>query len=128
MVITVADADPESGAFLTPGSGIQNKLLRILGTGSQTLYFSGGLMTTFLVKSSIILCKLSQIFLFTSSKKIIYNFQFCDICGYNKKVEKIFFTPLFIVVAVFGPGMDKNQNPGSGMRNTDVNAILCLLG
>ncbi len=41
-------------------------------------------MTIVLVKSSIILCKLAYFFSFSSSKINIYNF--CDICGYKKKV------------------------------------------
>jgi hypothetical protein len=49
---SVADPDPGSGAFLTPGSGIG--FFRILDLGSQTPIFES-LVTIFWVKSSIIL-------------------------------------------------------------------------
>jgi hypothetical protein len=49
---SVADADPGSGAFLTPGSGIQNRFFP--DPGSRTHIFES-LLTIFWVKSSIIL-------------------------------------------------------------------------
>ncbi len=49
---SVADPDPGSGAFLTPGSGIRNRFFP--DPGSQTHIFES-LMTIFWVKSSIIL-------------------------------------------------------------------------
>ncbi len=52
---SVADPDPVSGAFLTPGSGIQNKIFP---------------EDNFLVKSYIILCKLAQNFFLHLPKKI----------------------------------------------------------
>jgi hypothetical protein len=64
-------ADPGSGisgAFLTPGSGIRNRFFfGIPDLGSQTYIFES-LMTIFGVESSIILCKLAQIFFFFSLK------------------------------------------------------------
>ncbi len=56
---SVADPDPGSGAFLTPGSGILNRFFpdpgsRISDPGSQTHIFES-LETIFWVKSSIIL-------------------------------------------------------------------------
>jgi hypothetical protein len=62
---SVADPDPGSGAFLTPGSGIG--FFRIPNLGSQTHIFEG-LVTIFWVKTSIILGKLGQIFFFSISK------------------------------------------------------------
>ncbi len=56
---SVADPDPGSGNFLTPGSGIRNMFFpdprsRILDPGSRTHVFES-LVTIFSVKSSIIL-------------------------------------------------------------------------
>jgi hypothetical protein len=54
---SVADPDPGSGAFLTPGSNIRNNFFsgsRISDPGSQTHIFES-LVTIFWVKSSIIL-------------------------------------------------------------------------
>ncbi len=56
---SVADPDPGSGAFLTPGSGIRNRIFP--DPGSQIHIFES-LVTIFWVKSSIILWKLAQIF------------------------------------------------------------------
>jgi hypothetical protein len=69
---SVADPDPGSGAFLTPGSRIRNRFFpeagsRISDPGSQTHIFEG-LVTIFWVKTSIILGKLGQIFFFSISK------------------------------------------------------------
>ena len=49
---SVADPDPGSGAFLTPGSGIRNRFFP--DPGSQ-IHNSESLLTIFWVKSSIIL-------------------------------------------------------------------------
>jgi hypothetical protein len=49
---SVADPDPGSGAFLTPGSGIRNRFFP--DPGSQDHIFKS-FLTIFLVKSSIIL-------------------------------------------------------------------------
>jgi hypothetical protein len=49
---SVADPDPGSGAFLTPGSGIRNRFFP--DPGSQTHTFES-LVTIFWAKSSIIL-------------------------------------------------------------------------
>ncbi len=51
MIISVADPDPGSGAFLTPGSGIRNRFFP--DPGSQTHIFEN-LLTIFWVESSII--------------------------------------------------------------------------
>jgi hypothetical protein len=56
---------------------------------NPNLYFESS-MTIFWIKSSIILCKLAQIFFYASKKN---NLQFCDICGYKKGGDK-FFSPL----------------------------------
>ncbi len=70
--LSVADPDPGSGAFLTPGSGIRYRFFpdpgsRISDPGSQDHIFKT-FLTIFLVKSSIILWKLAQIFFFSTSK------------------------------------------------------------
>jgi hypothetical protein len=51
-----------------------------------------------------------------------HNIQFCEICDYKKSVITNFFSPLSFVT-VFGSGirdpgsgMDKNQDPGSGIN------------
>jgi hypothetical protein len=73
---SVADPDPGSGAFWTPGpgSGIRNGF--IPDPGSQTHIFLS-LMTNFWEKSSIIL---AQIFFFSIS---IFNF--VKFSGYKKR-------------------------------------------
>ena len=57
IFISVADPDPGSGGFLTPGSGIRNVFFsgsRIPDPGSQD-HILKSFLTIFLVKSSIIL-------------------------------------------------------------------------
>ncbi len=62
---SVADPDPGSGAFLTPGSGIWNRFFP--DPGSQ-IHIFGSILKIFWVKTSTILWKLAQIFFFTISK------------------------------------------------------------
>jgi hypothetical protein len=62
---SVADPDPGSGAFITPGSGIRNSFFPDLG--SQSHIFES-LLTIFWVKSYLILWKLAQIISFSMSK------------------------------------------------------------
>ncbi len=61
---SVADPDPGSGAFLTPGSGIRNRFFRI--PDPKTIFLRA--FWQFFGKSSIIVCKLAQIFFFSTSK------------------------------------------------------------
>ncbi len=76
---------------------------------------------------------------FSSTLKKWNNLQFCEICGYIKRYDKIFFSPLsFVPVFGFrireprsvirnprsgirdtGYGMGKNQDPGSGINIPD---------
>ncbi len=65
LTTSVADQDPGSGAFFTPGSGIRNRFFP--DPGSQTHIFES-LVTIFWVKSSIILWKLAKIFFFRLPK------------------------------------------------------------
>ena len=65
IMSSVADPDPGSDAFLTPGSGIRKRFFPDLG--SQIHIFES-LVTIILVKSYIILWKLAQIFFFSTSK------------------------------------------------------------
>jgi hypothetical protein len=62
----VADPDPGSGAFLSPGPGIRNRFS--LDPGYQTHIFQS-FAIIFRIKSSIILCELAYIFFFTFFKK-----------------------------------------------------------
>ncbi len=88
--ISVADPDPGSGAFLTPGSGIS--FFRIPDLRSQTHMFES-LVTIFWVESSIILCNWHNFILCQFKIKTIFNFV---IIVATKKVRQlIFFTPLF---------------------------------
>ncbi len=97
IYFSVADPDPGSGAFLTPGPGSQNHIFE-------------SLMAIFCIESYITLWKLAI--------QTQNNFQFCEICGYKKGMTKHFFSPLSFV-AVFGSGIGKNQDPGSGINISD---------
>ncbi len=111
LITSVADPDPGSGPFLTPGSGIRNRFFPY--PGYQTHIFEG-LVTIFWVKSSTILWKLAQIF--SSAFQKLNNLQFCEICDYKKRYgNKFFSTPLFCsCFEIRDPiyGMGKNQDPG----------------
>ncbi len=72
-ILSVADPDPGSGAFLIPGSGIRNRFVRIPHLGSQTHIF-GSLVTIFWVKGTIILSVLAQSFSSPAQNKIIFNY------------------------------------------------------
>jgi hypothetical protein len=65
LTSSAADTDPGSGAFLTPVSGIRERFFP--DPGSQAHIFES-LVKILWVKSTIILCKLAQTFVFTSSK------------------------------------------------------------
>ncbi len=52
---------------------------------------------------------------FSSPEPKLCNFLFCEICGYKKGI-KTNFPPSFVVVR---SGIDKNQDPGSGI-NTGI--------
>jgi hypothetical protein len=66
---------------------------------------------------------MAQIFFFSISK--INNVQFCEILGYKKRYNNTFFSPLSFV-PVFGSGMGKNQDPGSGINIPDLQHLLTL--
>jgi hypothetical protein len=97
-------ADPGSG-HLTPGSEID--FFRILDPGSQTHIFES-LMTIFWVESSIILCKLTQIFFSQFKINIIFSFV---IFGATKTGRTTHFCHPSLV-AVFGSGI-RDKHPGS---------------
>ncbi len=110
--------------------------IRIPDHGSPTYTFES-FVTIFWVISSIIFFKLAKFF--SSTLKKLNNLQFCEICGYIKRYDKIFFSPLsFVPVFGFrireprsgirnprsgirdtGYGMGKNQDPGSGINIPD---------
>jgi hypothetical protein len=114
---SVADPDPGSGAFLTPGSGIQNRFFpdpgsRIPYPGSHTHIFDN-----FLGKKFYNYLKIDpNFFLQTSKNKIIYNF--VKFVAMKKGMTTNFFSSLSFVT-VFGSGMDKDQDPGSGINIPD---------
>ncbi len=119
---SVADPDPGSGirCFLTPGSGIG--FFRISDPGSQDHIFKS-FLTVFLVKSSITLWKLAQIFFFSTSKLTI----FWNLWLHKKVWQLIFFHLSLLLLFLdpgseirdLGSGMGKNQDPGSGINIPD---------
>jgi hypothetical protein len=54
----------------------------------------------------------------SSAYQKLNNIQFCEICGYKKRYDNKFFSPLSFL-AVFGSGMGKNQDRGSGINIPD---------
>ncbi len=127
--ISVADPDPGSSAFLTPGpgSGIRNRFFPdpgfcISDPGSQTYIFES-FSDKFLGKKFYNSLKTGPNFFLQHFKnKIIYNF--VTFVATKKGLTTQFFSSLSFV-AVFRSGigdprsgMGKNQNPGSRIRNT----------
>ncbi len=119
-VLLIRIRDPVPFWPLDPGSKIG--FFRIPDLGSQSHIFES-LMIIFCIKSSIILWKLAQIFLFSNSNT--NNFQFCEIWANKTRYDKKKFSPLSFV-SVFGSGirdpgsgMGKNQDPGSGINIPD---------
>jgi hypothetical protein len=87
---SVADPDPGSGAFLTPGSGIRNRIFPDPWSRIPD-----------------------------PKPKVLVMFNIFDICGYTKRYDKKNFCSPLSFVAVFGSGirdpwsgMGKNQDPG----------------
>jgi hypothetical protein len=109
---SVADPDPGSGAFLTPGSGIRNRFFpdpgfRISDPGSKTHIFDN-----FLAKKFFNSLKIDpNFFLQTFKNKIISNFvKFVAIR--KGMTKKIFHPSLLLLILDPGSGMGKNQDPG----------------
>ncbi len=116
---SVADPDPGSGAFLTPGSGIRNRFIPDLGSwisdpGSRipNSYF-WELSDNFLGKMFYNSLKFGQIFFFSSSKKKKIILHFVKFVATNKCMTTIFCSPLYFV-AVFRSGI---RDLGSGIRD-----------
>ncbi len=85
--------DPESGAFLTPGSGIRNRFFADLGSRIPNPYF-WELIDNLLGKKFYNSLKIGPNYFLKHFKK--NNFKFCEICGYKKWYDnKFFFSPLF---------------------------------
>ncbi len=84
---SVADPDPGSDTFLTPGSGVRSKFFfRIPDLGSHTHFFAS-LVTIFWVKSTTVLSEQDQIFL---TIKVVLNF---GVFEATKKVgQQIFYS------------------------------------
>jgi hypothetical protein len=59
------------------------------------------------------LLKIGSNFCLQHFKNKIGNLQFCEICGYKKRYDKNFFSPLSFV-PVFGSGI---RDPGSEIRD-----------
>jgi hypothetical protein len=116
---SVADPDPEFGAFLTPGSGIRNRFFRIPDLGSQT-YIFGRSVTIFWGKSTKILRKLAiKNFLRLLTNKIIFKFAILEA---KKKVGQQISPPPPVLLLLLDPGsgnMDKSHDPGSGINIPD---------
>jgi hypothetical protein len=102
LMSSVADPDPGSGAFLTPGpgSGIRNRFFS--RSRIPTPYFLK-LSEKFLGKRFYNSLKTGQFFSSAfKKKKIIYNF--VKFVATKKGLTKIFFSPVSFV-AVFGSGI-----------------------
>jgi len=130
---SVADPDPGSGAFLTPGSGIRNRFFpdpgsQIPDPESYTHIFES-LATIFWLKISIILQKLAPN-IFPAFQKY-NNVQFCEICGYIKRYDiKFFFTPLFCCCFwIRDPrsGFRDGKKSGSGIRDKHPGSATLVL-
>jgi hypothetical protein len=97
----ISVADPGSGNFLTPGSRIPDP-------------------KPIFLKDSITLCKLAQIFFFTSSKIRKFTIVWCL---YQKKYDNIFFTHLFCCCFWIRDGQKsgfgiRDKHPGSATQVT----------
>jgi hypothetical protein len=93
---SVADPDPGSGAFLTPGFGIRNRFFRIPDPKPI-------LLTIFLGEKFYNSFKIDpHFFLQTSKNKIIYNF--VKFVAIRKGMTTNFFSPLSFVTD-FGSGI-----------------------
>jgi hypothetical protein len=107
------------GSLLDPDTGSGIRFFRMSGSGSPTMILRA-LVTTFWVKITFILCKLTAIYFCTYlfKNKIIFNFvKFTA----TKKVRQNFF-PCFSFSVGSGIRGGKNQDPRSGstsrIRNT----------
>jgi hypothetical protein len=83
MSTSVADPDPESGAFLTPGSGIRNRFFS--GSRISGPYFSE-LSDHFWGKQFYNPLKIGPNFFFFSTSKL-KEFSILRICGYIKRYD-----------------------------------------
>jgi hypothetical protein len=102
MESSIADTDPGSGAFFSPGSGIG--FYRIPDLGSPT-HISESLGTIFWVKELKILCQLAKFFSIpVHCVQKSNNFNFVKFVA-TKKVRQQIFPPSSVVVVV-----------GSGIR------------
>ncbi len=107
--VVISVADPGSGAFLTPGSGIQNRFF----SGSRILYFRE-LSDHFLGKK---FCKSLKIgpnfFLQFFKNKIIYNF--VKFVATKKGMTTNFFhSSLLLGFWIRDPGFGKGKNLDPG--------------
>ncbi len=84
-LVSVADPDPGSGAFLTPGSGIRNGFFPNPGSRIPRPYFEE-LFDNFFGKKFYKSLKIGpNFFLWRFKTKIIYNF--VKFCGYIKRFD-----------------------------------------
>jgi hypothetical protein len=101
---SVADPDPGSDAFLTPGSGIRNMFFPDLGSRIPNPYFLE-LSDKFLGKKFYNSLKMAQIFFLQHFKNKIV--QFCEIYVSKKGITN-FFHPCLSLLFL---------DPGSGIRD-----------
>ncbi len=134
---SVADPDPGSGAFLTPGSRIRNRFFpdpgsRIPDPRSQTHIFES-LVTIFWGKKFCNSLKIGQNFFFSTKTKIMYNF--VKFVATLKGMTTNFFHPSLLLLFLDpeseirdpGSGMGKNQDPGSATLPTGVHQLSIYL-
>jgi hypothetical protein len=108
---SVADPDPGSGASLASGPESGKGFFRIPDPKHIFLRASD----SFLDKKFYNSLKIGSNFFLQHFENKIF---FCDICGYKKRYNNNFFSPLSFV-PVFESGMGKNQDPGSGINIPD---------
>ncbi len=126
---SVADPDPGSGAFLTPGSGIRIGFFRISDPGSRipNPYF-WELRDNFLGKKFYNSLKIGPNFFLQHFKNKIV--KFCESYDSKKRYDNIFFFTNDLHCCFWirdprsgirdpGSGMGKNQDPGSRINISD---------
>ncbi len=119
ITISVADPDPGSGAFLTPGSGIRNRIFPDLGSRIPNPYFRE-LSDNFLCKKFYNSLKIGPNFFLQHFKNKIM-FSFVKFVATIKGMTTIFFH-LSLLMLFLDPGsrMGKNQDSGSRINIPDL--------
>ncbi len=113
---SVADPDPGSVAFLTPGSGIRNRFFPDLGSRIPNPYF-WELRDNFWGKKFYNSLKIGPNFFLQHFKNKM--FKSCEIYDSKKKVRQQIFFYRCLSSLFLDPRSgirDKNQDPGSGIK------------